>query len=50
MCIRDRRTPLTAVGGYAEYIQRAELSEEEKYEAAQYIVEMCIRDRVCTKR
>lgn len=35
----ELRTPLTAVRGYAEYIQRAELSEEERYEATQYIVE-----------
>ena len=35
----ELRTPLTAVRGYAEYIQRAELSEDERYEATQYIVE-----------
>lgn len=41
---------LTAVGGYAEYIQRAELSEEEKYEAAQYIVEEANRLAVMSER
>ncbi|MEG0305594.1 MAG: HAMP domain-containing sensor histidine kinase, partial [Oscillospiraceae bacterium] len=33
------RTPLTAIQGYAEYIQRASLSEEEVYEATNYITE-----------
>lgn len=34
----EMRTPLTAIGGYAEYMQRAELAEAERYEATQYIV------------
>lgn len=34
----EMRTPLTAIHGYAEYIQRANLSDEEKYEATQYIM------------
>ena len=46
----ELRTPLTAVGCYAEYIQRAELSEEEKYEAAQYIVEEANRLAVMSER
>ncbi|MEG2404588.1 MAG: HAMP domain-containing sensor histidine kinase [Oscillospiraceae bacterium] len=35
----EMRTPLTAIQGYAEYIQRASLSEEEMYEATNYITE-----------
>ncbi len=34
----ELRTPLTAIAGYADYMQRAELSEEEKYEATDTII------------
>lgn len=34
----ELRTPLTAIEGYAEYIGNAELPEEERYEAVQYIL------------
>ena len=33
------RTPLTSIYGYAEYIQKASLSEEEIIESAQYIMD-----------
>jgi len=33
------RTPLTSIQGYAEYIQKASLSEEEIVESAQYIMD-----------
>lgn len=47
----ELRTPAPRLwGGYAEYIQRAELSEEEKYEAAQYIVEEANRLAVMSER
>ncbi len=35
----ELRTPLTAIAGYAEYMQRAQLSEEEHYEATNYMME-----------
>lgn len=34
----ELRTPLTAIHGYAEYIQRAQLTEQELYEATDYIM------------
>ncbi len=37
------RTPLTAIRGYAEYIQKAVLSEEEKIDAAMYILSEATR-------
>ncbi len=33
------RTPLTAVEGYAQYLQYAAVNEDEKYESLQYIIE-----------
>jgi signal transduction histidine kinase len=33
----ELRTPLTAISGYAEYIQMANLNEEERYQAVAYI-------------
>lgn len=35
----ELRTPLTAVAGYAEYLQRAQLSQEEQFEATQTIMD-----------
>ena len=35
----EMRTPLTSIYGYAEYMQRVDLSEEETIEAAQYIMD-----------
>jgi signal transduction histidine kinase len=35
----ELRTPLTSIYGYAEYIQKAVISEEDKYEATKYIME-----------
>lgn len=34
----ELRTPLTAIYGYAEYMQKAHLSEEDKYAATHYIL------------
>lgn len=34
----ELRTPLTVIRGYAEYLERAAVSEEERYMAARYIV------------
>lgn len=39
----EMRTPLTAIQGYAEFIQIANLSERETREALQYIVKECMR-------
>lgn len=39
----ELRTPLTAVYGYAEYIQRASLTEEEKFECTEFILSECRR-------
>lgn len=39
----ELRTPLTAVYGYAEYIQKAALSEEERYECTRFIMSECKR-------
>jgi len=36
------RTPLTAIYGYAEYIQKANLNEEEKIESTMYVMEEAI--------
>jgi signal transduction histidine kinase len=35
----EMRTPLTSILGYAEYMQKASLSEEESIESAQYIID-----------
>jgi len=35
----ELRTPLTSIYGYAEYIQKAAISEKDKYEATKYIME-----------
>ena len=39
----ELRIPLTAVYGYAEYIQKASISEEERYECTQFIMSECKR-------
>lgn len=39
----ELRIPLTAVYGYAEYIQKALLSEEERFECTQFIMSECTR-------
>lgn len=39
----ELRIPLTAIYGYAEYIQRASLSEEERYECTRIIMSECSR-------
>ena len=35
----ELRTPLTSIQGYAQYLQIAALSEKERYEATQYIID-----------
>ena len=39
----ELRIPLTAIYGYAEYIQRASIPEEERYECTQFIMSECVR-------
>ncbi|MDE6404501.1 MAG: HAMP domain-containing histidine kinase, partial [Lachnospiraceae bacterium] len=39
----ELRIPLTAIYGYAEYIQKALMSEEERYECTQFIMSECSR-------
>lgn len=39
----EMRTPLTTIYGYAEHIQKAAISEEEKLSAASYIMSECQR-------
>lgn len=39
----ELRIPLTAIYGYAEYIQKALMSEEERYECTQFIMSECGR-------
>ncbi len=39
----EMRTPLTAIHGYAEYISSARISEEERVDAAQYIMSESMR-------
>ncbi|NBJ93792.1 HAMP domain-containing sensor histidine kinase [Parablautia muri] len=39
----ELRIPLTAIYGYAEYIQKALCSEEERYECTQFIMSECGR-------
>lgn len=39
----ELRIPLTAIYGYAEYIQKALVSEEERYECTQFIMSECSR-------
>ncbi len=41
----ELRIPLTAIYGYAEYIQKAPISEEERYECTQFIMSECDRLR-----
>lgn len=41
----EMRTPLTGIHGYAEYISAARISEEEKIEAAQFIMSESMRLR-----
>lgn len=41
----ELRIPLTAIYGYAEYIQKAPISEEERYECTQFIMSECTRLR-----
>jgi hypothetical protein len=46
----ELRTPLTSIRGYAEYIQAAAATEEERYSAATYIIEESKRlSDVCDK-
>lgn len=39
----ELRIPLTTIYGYAEYIQKALMSEEERYECTQFIMSECSR-------
>ena len=39
----ELRIPLTAIYGYAEYIHKAFMSEEERYECTQFIMSECSR-------
>ncbi len=39
----ELRIPLTAIYGYAEYLQKALVSEEERYECTQFIMSECSR-------
>lgn len=39
----ELRTPLTVIYGYAEYLQRTRVSEEDKYSATDYIMTQCRR-------
>ncbi len=39
----ELRIPLTAIYGYAEYIQKAHISVEERYECTQFIMSECTR-------
>ena len=39
----ELRIPLTAIYGYAEYIQKALMSEEERYECTRFIMSECSR-------
>lgn len=39
----ELRIPLTAIYGYAEYIQKALITEEERYECTQFIMSECSR-------
>ncbi len=39
----ELRIPLTAIYGYAEYIQKAFMSEEERYECTRFIMSECDR-------
>lgn len=39
----ELRIPLTAIYGYAEYIQKALMTEEERYECTQFIMSECTR-------
>ena len=39
----ELRTPLTAIYGYAEYIQKASISEQDKYTSTDFIMSQCRR-------
>lgn len=39
----ELRTPLTAIYGYAEYLQKAAISEKDKYASTQFIMSECSR-------
>ena len=39
----ELRTPLTAIYGYAEYIQKAPISEQDKYASTDFIMSQCHR-------
>ena len=39
----EMRTPLTTIYGYAEYIQKALIPEEERYECTRFIMSECVR-------
>ncbi|MDE6815801.1 MAG: HAMP domain-containing histidine kinase [Lachnospiraceae bacterium] len=39
----ELRIPLTAIYGYAEYIQKALIPEEERYECTRFIMSECVR-------
>ena len=39
----ELRTPLTSIQGYAQYLQLAALSEEERFKANQYIIDESLR-------
>lgn len=39
----ELRIPLTAIYGYAEYLQKAPVTEEERYECTQFIMTECSR-------
>lgn len=41
----ELRIPLTAIYGYAEYIQKVSVSEEERYECTEFIMSECNRLR-----
>jgi two-component system OmpR family sensor kinase len=46
----ELRTPLTSIRGYAEYLQAAAATEEERYSASQYIIDESKRlSDVCDK-
>ena len=45
----EMRTPLTSIHGYAEYITAAKVSEEDKIEAAQFIMSEAMRLRTISE-
>ncbi|QAA33411.1 sensor histidine kinase [Clostridium manihotivorum] len=46
----ELRTPLTSIYGYADYIQKAAISEEDKYEATSFIMKESRRLQVMASR